>query len=56
MLLYPLFSYQYSKLFDPRVERAALSSGSSSAQPEHVTGTHLYAYLMDETPTFTTAE
>ena len=51
-MMFYLLSYQYSKLFDPRVERAALSPGSSSsssAQAEHVTGTHLYAYLMDET-------
>ena len=50
-MMFYLLSYQYSKLFDPRVERAALSpvSSSSSTQAEHVTGTHLYAYLMDET-------
>ena len=50
-MMFYLLSYQYSKLFDPRVERAALSPGSSSssAQAEYVTGTHLYAYLMDET-------
>lgn len=36
---------KYQKLFDPRCKRA--SSKGAAAQAEHVTGTHLYAYLQD---------
>ena len=43
--IYHYYSYQYSKLFDPRVIIA--KSVGPTAQAEHVTGTHLYAFLME---------
>jgi hypothetical protein len=36
---------KYQKLFDPRCKRA--TSKGTGAQAEHVTGTHLYAYLQE---------
>lgn len=39
------YRVKYQKLFDPRCKRA--SSKGVAAQAEHVTGTHLYAYLQD---------
>lgn len=40
-----LFRAKFQKLFDPRCRRAA--SKGAAGQAEHVTGTHLYAYLQD---------
>jgi hypothetical protein len=36
---------KYQALFDPRCQRAA--NTGAAAQAEHVTGTHLYAFLQD---------
>lgn len=40
-----LYRRKYQALFDPRCPRAA--SSGAAAQAEHVTGTHLYAFLQD---------
>jgi predicted dithiol-disulfide oxidoreductase (DUF899 family) len=36
---------KYQALFDPRCQRA--TNTGAAAQAEHVTGTHLYAFLQD---------
>jgi hypothetical protein len=36
---------KYQALFDPRCQRA--TNSGAAAQAEHVTGTHLYAFLQD---------
>lgn len=40
-------SPKYHKLLDPRRVRAELKGPVSLQQAEHITGTHLYAYLQD---------